>query len=53
MLTMQETSSWASIDVSAYPKLVTAEIPGPKSKAMHARAAGIMKGLGTRETVHG
>ncbi len=39
-----ETASWASIDVNRYPKLVTSEIPGPKSRAMHERAARIMKG---------
>jgi 4-aminobutyrate aminotransferase-like enzyme len=39
-----ETKSWASIDVKAYPKLVSSEIPGPKSQAMHAKAAQIMKG---------
>jgi len=38
------TQTWASIDVDAYPKLVTDEIPGPKSREMHARAAEIMKG---------
>jgi len=38
------TADWASIDVAAYPKLVTDEIPGPKSRDMHARAAEIMKG---------
>lgn len=37
-------SDWASIDVNDYPKIVTDEIPGPKSQAMHTRAAGIMKG---------
>ncbi len=37
-------SDWASIDASEYPKIVTDEIPGPKSQAMHTRAAGIMKG---------
>ncbi len=38
------TAGWASIDVSEYPKLVTSEIPGPKSREMHERAARIMKG---------
>jgi 4-aminobutyrate aminotransferase-like enzyme len=39
-----KTANWASIDANEYPKLVTSEIPGPKSQAMHARAAEIMKG---------
>jgi len=39
-----KAAGWASIDAAAYPKLVTDEMPGPKSRAMHARAAGIMKG---------
>jgi len=37
--------SWASVDVSQYPRIVTDEIPGPKSRALHARASKIMKGL--------
>jgi len=39
-----KTPNWASIDASEYPKLVTDEVPGPTSRAMHARAAEIMKG---------
>ena len=38
------TNTWASIDAGQYPKLVTDEIPGPKSREMHARASEIMKG---------
>jgi 4-aminobutyrate aminotransferase-like enzyme len=40
--------SWAAVDVAQYPKLVTAEIPGPKSKAMHSKAAEIMKGYSSQ-----
>ncbi len=39
-----QIASWASIDVNEYPKLVTSEIPGPKSIEMHSKAAEIMKG---------
>jgi 4-aminobutyrate aminotransferase-like enzyme len=41
---MDYAKNWASIDVNAYPKVVTDTLPGPKSQAMHARAAQIMKG---------
>jgi 4-aminobutyrate aminotransferase-like enzyme len=36
--------SWAKIDLDKYPEIVTSELPGPKSKEMHARASKIMKG---------
>ncbi|MCC7146273.1 MAG: aspartate aminotransferase family protein [Phycisphaeraceae bacterium] len=36
--------AWACVDLTQLPKLVTKELPGPKSKAMHARAAQFMKG---------
>ena len=36
---------WAKVDLKKVPKLVTTEIPGPKSKELHARATKIMKGL--------
>ena len=42
------TEGWASIDVDQYPKLVTADIPGPESQRMHARAAEIMKGYSSQ-----
>ena len=35
---------WATVDLQETPHLVTPEIPGPKSRQMHARAAEIMKG---------
>ncbi|MCX7039623.1 MAG: hypothetical protein NT005_10900, partial [Spirochaetes bacterium] len=36
---------WAKVDLKKIPRLVSTEIPGPKSKEMHARATKIMKGL--------
>ncbi len=36
--------AWAKPDLKVLPKLVSSEIPGPKSLAMHKRAAKIMKG---------
>jgi 4-aminobutyrate aminotransferase-like enzyme len=33
------------VDLKTYPKIVTAEIPGPKSKALHSRAVKYIKGL--------
>ncbi len=39
---------WASIDPALYPKLITSEIPGPKSREMHARASKIMKGYSSQ-----
>jgi len=43
-----DAKNWASIDATQYPKLVTDEIPGPKSHQMHARAAEIMKGYSSQ-----
>lgn len=45
MTTPTDKNYWAAVDAAAYPKLVTAELPGPKSREMHARAAEIIKGL--------
>lgn len=39
---------WASISPKDCPKLVTSDIPGPKSREMHSRAARIMKGLSSQ-----
>ncbi len=33
------------VDLKTYPKIVTSEIPGPKSKALHSRAVKYIKGL--------
>jgi 4-aminobutyrate aminotransferase-like enzyme len=40
--------AWAKVDLGKVPHLVTAEIPGPKSRQLHARAAGIMKGYSSQ-----
>lgn len=40
----QPDIGWAKVDLKRYPKIVSKELPGPKSKAMHARAAQFMKG---------
>jgi 4-aminobutyrate aminotransferase-like enzyme len=39
---------WAKVDLGKYPHIATAELPGPKSKDLHARAARIMKGLSSQ-----
>ena len=39
---------WASPDLSELPKLVTDEIPGPRSREMHGRASRIMKGYSSQ-----
>jgi len=41
---MSNSIEWASIDVTQYPRIVSEQVPGPKSQAMHTRAAQIMKG---------
>lgn len=38
-------SYWAHVDLKKYPNMVTSEIPGPKSKALHARCTKHFKGL--------
>lgn len=37
-------TAWADVDLAQLPRLVTSDIPGPKSRAMHERAAKVMKG---------
>ena len=44
---MQATETWWRADLADAPKIV-ATPPGPKSKAMHARAAEIMKGYSSQ-----
>jgi len=39
---------WAEIDLSQVPRLKSKEIPGPKSRAMHARASEVMKGYSSQ-----
>ena len=40
-----DTTGWASVDASQYPKLVSSEIPGPKSRELHRRCTKYFKGL--------
>jgi 4-aminobutyrate aminotransferase-like enzyme len=39
---------WANVDLAKVPHLATPEIPGPKSRELHARATKIMKGLSSQ-----
>lgn len=39
---------WAKVDLKKVPRLVTKEIPGPRSKALHARGSAIMKGFSSQ-----
>ena len=41
---------WAAVDLSKYPRIKT-EVPGPRSKQMHGRAARIMRGLSSQVTL--
>ncbi len=36
--------AWAKVNLKDLPRIVTDEVPGPKSREMHARASTIMKG---------
>ena len=38
-------SNWAAVDLTQVPKLVSAEIPGPRSRELHARCTRHFKGL--------
>jgi 4-aminobutyrate aminotransferase-like enzyme len=38
-------TNWARVDLKAIPRIVTSEVPGPKSKALHARCTKNFKGL--------
>ena len=40
--------AWAKVNLKNVPHLVTPEIPGPKSKAIHGRASRIMKGYSSQ-----
>ncbi len=37
--------SWAAVKLDDLPRMVTSEVPGPKSREMHGRASAIMKGF--------
>jgi len=41
---------WADVDLTRFPHIVT-EVPGPKSRSMHQRAARIMKGYSSQVTL--
>ena len=40
--------AWAKVDLKKVPRLVTKDIPGPKSREMHSRAEKIMKGFSSQ-----
>ncbi|MCE5250553.1 aspartate aminotransferase family protein [bacterium] len=42
---MSYSIGWAKVDLKKLPRIVTDELPGPKSQALHARAARYMKGF--------
>ena len=42
---------WAKVDLKTVPHKVSAEIPGPRSREMHRRAAAIMKGYSSQVTL--
>ena len=41
---MNDSLSWARADTAELPSVITEDVPGPKSKEMHEKAAQIMKG---------
>jgi len=40
----EDLGYWAAVDLSVVPHMASAEVPGPRSRAMHARASELMKG---------
>ena len=44
MISAINSIEWAKVDLKKVPHVVSAELPGPRSQAMHKRAAAIMKG---------
>jgi 4-aminobutyrate aminotransferase-like enzyme len=42
---------WARADLGKFPRIVTSEIPGPRSREMHGRAVKIMKGYSSQVTL--
>jgi 4-aminobutyrate aminotransferase-like enzyme len=40
--------SWAKVDLESVPRVLSPELPGPRSKELHARAAKIMRGLSSQ-----
>lgn len=37
--------AWAKVDLSQTPRIVTSEVPGPRSKECHARTSKLLRGL--------
>jgi len=48
MSVVEKAGYWAEIDLATLPRLVTDEVPGPRSCDMHARAAEVMKGYSSQ-----
>jgi 4-aminobutyrate aminotransferase-like enzyme len=42
------TSTWANVDPMTLPRMVSDEVPGPRSRELHARAARLMKGYSSQ-----
>ena len=40
--------AWAKVDLKSVPKIITPDLPGPRSKELHTRAAKIMRGLSSQ-----
>ena len=45
---MSEVRTWSHVDPTTVPNLVSAEVPGPRSREMHARAERLMKGYSSQ-----
>ena len=45
------TTSWASVDTKAVPRIVTETVPGPKSQALNARGMKYMIGYSSQVTL--
>jgi len=48
---INDSIAWARVDLTRLPRIVSAEVPGPKSKEMHGRASAIMKGYSSQVTL--
>ena len=45
---MSYNIAWAKVDLNQFPKILTPQVPGPKSQDMHKRASAIMKGYSSQ-----
>jgi 4-aminobutyrate aminotransferase-like enzyme len=45
---MTPPADWAHVAPDSLPRLQSAEIPGPRSREMHARASQLMKGYSSQ-----